>query len=129
MDTFAAPIMMSLDWYFKLHGAGLKGWRPTVWNTALRAANEVVLAILKEQPEWSSKSRGDVKLTGVQQAQIARYACSCQATIHQYNEEYASEIWESSVSTWKSKTLSIYVTEVCTISIEISVIQARITNP
>ena len=50
-----------------------------------------------------------MKLTGVQQAQIARYALSHgnQAAICRYNEEYSTEIRESSVSTWKSK----YVTE------------------
>ena len=46
-----------------------------------------------------------MKLTGVQQAQIARYALShgYQAAIRRHCEEYCIEVRESSVSTWKSK--------------------------
>ena len=46
-----------------------------------------------------------MKLTGVQQAQIARYALSHgnQAAIRCYCEEYSTELRKSSVSTWKSK--------------------------
>jgi len=44
-------------------------------------------------------------LTGVQQAEVARYAFSHgnKAAIHCYGKEYSTEIKDSSVCTWKSK--------------------------
>ena len=65
-------------------------------TTSIKAANEAVLAAMKESNEWPSKStKGGhyVKLTGVQQAQIARYACSHgnQAMTCQYNKKYSTE--------------------------------------
>ena len=44
-------------------------------------------------------------LTGVQQAQVARYGFSHgnQAAIRRYNDEYSTDIKDSSLSTWKSK--------------------------
>ena len=54
----------------------------------------------------ASKRRSYVKLTGVQQAQIARFAFAHgnKEAIYYYTKQYCvPEIAESSVSTWKSK--------------------------
>ena len=81
----------------------------TLPSATINAANEAVLAASKqprkERPSKSRKRGHYVKLTGVQQAQIARYVFSHgnQAAIRRYNKEYTTEIRESSVSMWKSK--------------------------
>ena len=57
----------------------------TLSSTSM-AANESVLAALKQQEEQLSKPGHYIKLTGVQQAQIAKYALSYgnRAAIHRY---------------------------------------------
>ena len=111
MDAFVSALM-ALYCYFKLVSKSLPDLEgllsEALPTTSIKAANEAVLAAMKESNEWPSKStKGGhyVKLTGVQQAQIARYACSHgnQAAICWYSEEYSTEIRENSVSTWKSK--------------------------
>ena len=55
------------------------------------------------------QSRGFyVKLTSVQQAQIAKYALanSNKAAILRYTKEFQTEIKTSSISTWKAKYVS-----------------------
>jgi len=77
-------------------------------SSTIKAANDAVLATQSRQTEGASKpsKRGPyVMLTGVQQAEVARYAFSHgnKAAIRRYGEEYSTEIKDSSVSTWKSK--------------------------
>ena len=69
----------------------------TLPSATIKAANEAVLAASKQPPNKQLSKRGHyVKLTGVQQAQIARYALfyGNQAAIRRYNEEYSTEIKE-----------------------------------
>ena len=77
-------------------------------SSTIKAANDAVLATQSRQTEGASKpsKRGPyVMLTGVQQAEVARYAFSHgnKAAIRRYGEEYSTEIKDSSVGTWKSK--------------------------
>jgi len=75
-------------------------------SSTIKAANDAVLAASRQpQPPKSSKRGPYVTLTGVQQAEVARFALAHgnQAAIHRYTEEYSSKIKDSSVSTWKSK--------------------------
>ena len=102
--------MSTLYRYFKLISKSLPDpegpLSETLPSATIKAANEAVLAASKQPPNKQLSKRGHyVKLTGVQQAQIARYALfhGNQAAIRRYNEEYSTEIKESSVSTWKSK--------------------------
>ena len=99
MDVFVSALM-ALYHYFKPVSKSLPDLEgplsEALPTTSIKAANEAVLAAMKESNEWPSKStKGGhyVKLTGVQQAQIARYACSHgnQATICQYNKKYSTE--------------------------------------
>jgi len=73
-------------------------------SASIKDANE---AYLKAAARSEVSKRGSyVKLTGVQQAQIARYAFTHgnKEAIHYYTKQYCVlEIAESSVSTWKAK--------------------------
>lgn len=63
-------------------------------------------AYIKTSSAGRSSKRGSyVKLTGVQQAQIAKYALfhGNKEAIRQFTKQYCVEIRESSVSTWKAK--------------------------
>ena len=77
-------------------------------SSTIKAANDAVLATsrqLKQAPKSSKLKRGPyVTLTGVQ-AQVARYAFlhGNQAAIRRYNDEYSTDIKDSSLSTRKSK--------------------------
>ena len=102
---------MSLYRYFKPVGKNLPDPEGPLSNvlpsSTIKAANDAVLATSR-QPERAPKGskRGSyATLTGVQQAQVARYAFSYgnKAAIHRYSEEYSTNIKDSSVSTWKSK--------------------------
>ena len=101
---------MSLDRYFKPVPKRLPDpegpLSQTLPSVTIKAANEAVLAATSKSAKERPSKRGHyVKLTGVQQAQVARYALSHgnQAAIRRYCEEYSTELKESSVSTWKSK--------------------------
>jgi len=68
-------------------------------SSTIEAASDAVLATSKqpEQARKSSKTGPYVTLTGVQQAQVARFAL-----LHG-NQAYSTKIKDSSVSTWKLK--------------------------
>ena len=63
----------------------------------IKAANEAVLAMTKQPNPLPSNRGAYVKLTGVQQAHITRYALSHsnQTAIHHYSKEYCTDLQES----------------------------------
>ena len=97
---------MSLDRYFKPVPKRLPDpegpLSQTLPSVTIKAANEAILAATSQPAKERPSKRGHyVKLTGVQQAQVARYALSHgnQAAIRRYCEEYSTELRESSIST------------------------------
>ena len=104
---------MSLYQYFKPLAKNLPDPEGPLSNevpsSIIKAANDAVLTVnTSRQSDGVPKlaKRGPyVTLTGVQQAEVARYAVSHgnKAAISRYSKEYSVEIKDSSVSTWKSK--------------------------
>ena len=104
---------MSLYRYFKPLAKNLPDPEVSLSNevpsSIIKAANDAVLTVnTSRQSDGVPKlaKRGPyVTLTGVQQAEVARYAVSHgnKAAISRCSKEYSVEIKDSSVSTWKSK--------------------------
>ena len=102
--------MMSLDRYFKpLSSTKLPDpdgpLSRSVPPSSIRDANDAYIQVTSAKSQRSCKRGSYVKLTGVQQAQISKYALSHRnkEAIRRFSKQYCVEIRGSSVSTWKAK--------------------------